>query len=209
MQYSKELNPNEILIIDGSEQAKRSALTKHVTSMIEYIKTTQGFYKLNINLLVVVDNITYNIKADEDSYQITSTIDENLPSVLKDSELSHLNNSEIVNKITETVTLMRGQRYTLPISSKYKHITYKTKEVDWYKFTLDTITPIKTGIFTLDLIINNIPYEKTFVIVEQPEYVGDVNNIDSISWEYKNDIASNIITQSEIIEKEVEGKVNE
>lgn len=172
--YINELNPNEIVIIDKSESSRKSILMKHVTTMIEGVKSQQGFYKLNMTADIIYDNNTYTVNANEDSYQMLSKPN------FDSAELTLSTGEDVKNMLLETTTLMVGQRYKLPLYGEYSHLKYidiEKEENDWYKHTLDTITPIKSGIHILNFILNNVQYEKTFVIVPQPAFIGDVNNV--------------------------------
>lgn len=179
--YTNELNPNEIVIIDRSEASKKSILMKHITTCIEAIKSQTGFYKINLSVDVQYDVGKYSVSANEDSYQISSDLDKKLH--ILDINEKHS------PRVLETTTLMVGQRYKLALSSDYNHIVYKqlnggnttddcstsSLHDTWYKHTLDTITPIKEGIYTLEVVVNGIKYNKKFVIVPQPSFVADVN----------------------------------
>lgn len=172
--YVKSLNDNEIIILDNTEKSKKSIIIKHITSMLDHLKSQQGYYSSMLNLEVQYDNVKYVVNTTDDSYIINS---------------SPIDRTDIeIQSLPKTITLLRGQRYTLPIDTEYCHLKYTHDS--WFKTNKNTITPIEVGLHTLCVNINNIEYIIDFIIVEQPPFITDVNAPTKEAWQDKQVDAS-------------------
>lgn len=186
--YSNEYD-GDIIIIDGTETSRKSITKKHITDMIHGIQLQMGYYNLFGSITIEFDNKDYKVDFTADNYSIKE--------IKKTKPLPEVD--------TKPETLMRGQRFKLDISTTYKKLEYIQNEddIEWYKYSKDTITPIKAGLYNLKVKINGKEFIKPFAVVEQPDFIGDVNNVTSEAWtfvDFSEPINVNIDTQAFIEE---------